>query len=159
MNKAAASKVGLSLVARKLMREIKAKPDMPVWREDEDARSYSLAIKAAGRKAIGVEDEAQAGDAKPAKRRNETKADVSKSAPVRETRKTETAIDTTDQGVAFRDGSKPLRHLLDRAGQERAAGESAGCPQRRNRSHRFAVDRRATKRSGGKFTAPTLPLV
>ena len=36
MNKAAASKVAASLVARKLMREVRSKPGMPVWREDED---------------------------------------------------------------------------------------------------------------------------
>ena len=61
MNKAAASKVGSSLVARKLMRELKAKPGMPVWREDEDGRGISLMITRAGRDAIGVEDEAEAG--------------------------------------------------------------------------------------------------
>ena len=59
MNKAAASKVGSSLVARKLMRELKAKPGMPVWREDEDGRGISLMITRAGRDAIGVEDEAE----------------------------------------------------------------------------------------------------
>ena len=77
MNKAAASKVGSSLIARKLMREIKAKPDMPIWREGEDARAYSLVITAAGRKAIGAEDEAQAGEAtvaKPVKQTGERKA-------------------------------------------------------------------------------------
>ncbi len=61
MNKAAASKVGSSLLARKLMRELKAKPGMPVWREDEDGRGISLMITRAGRLAIGVEDEAEAG--------------------------------------------------------------------------------------------------
>lgn len=55
MNKAAASKVGASLVARKLMREVKAKSGMPVWRTDGD-RSFSLIITSAGRKAIGVDD-------------------------------------------------------------------------------------------------------
>ena len=34
MNKAAASKVGASLVARKLMREVRAKPGMPIWRHN-----------------------------------------------------------------------------------------------------------------------------
>ena len=58
MNKAAASKVGSSLVARKLMREVRSKPGMPVWREDEDNRSISLMITRAGRDAIGVDDEA-----------------------------------------------------------------------------------------------------
>ena len=76
LNRAAASKVGSSLVTRKLMREIKAKPDMPVWREDEDACRYSLVITAAGRKAIGVEDEGQEGatESSPAKSRNKRKA-------------------------------------------------------------------------------------
>lgn len=60
MNKAAASKVGSSLVARKLMRELKAKPGMPVWRDDEHGRGISLMITRAGRDAIGVEDEAEA---------------------------------------------------------------------------------------------------
>ena len=32
MNKTAATKVGSSLVGRKLMREIRSKPGMPVWR-------------------------------------------------------------------------------------------------------------------------------
>ncbi len=93
MNKAAASKVGSSLVARKLMREIKAKPNMPVWREDEDARAYSLVITAAGRKAIGVEDEALASEAvtaKPAKAASERKVAESKTEPAK----------------PFRDGSK-----------------------------------------------------
>ena len=60
MNKAAASKVGSSLVARKLMREVKAKPGMPVWREDDDGRPISLMITAAGRNAIGVEEDGSA---------------------------------------------------------------------------------------------------
>jgi hypothetical protein len=54
MKKAAATKVGSSLVARKLMREIRAKPAMPIWREDEEGRSVSLIITRAGRDAIGV---------------------------------------------------------------------------------------------------------
>jgi hypothetical protein len=55
MNKASASKVGLSLVARKLMREVKAKPGTPVWRRDDADRPISLVITKAGRAAIGVE--------------------------------------------------------------------------------------------------------
>ena len=57
MNKAAAAKVGASLVVRRLMREIRAKPGMPVWRMDEDGRRISLIITRAGRDAIGVEDD------------------------------------------------------------------------------------------------------
>ena len=56
MKATAASKVGASLVARKLMREMRAKPDMPVWRRDDENRAYSLVLTAAGRKAIGVEE-------------------------------------------------------------------------------------------------------
>ncbi len=56
MTKAAANKVGSSLVARKLMREIRAKPGLPVWREDEQGRGLVLVILRAGRDAIGVED-------------------------------------------------------------------------------------------------------
>jgi hypothetical protein len=40
------------------MREIRAKPGMPVWRMDDDGRRISLIITRAGRDAIGVEDEA-----------------------------------------------------------------------------------------------------
>src|SRR5271156_5603343 len=55
MNKAAASKVGASLVARKLMRELRSRSGMPVWRQDDDGRSISLMITRAGRDAIGVD--------------------------------------------------------------------------------------------------------
>ena len=54
MNKAAAPKVGASLVARKLMREIRARPGMPVWRTDDEGRRISLVITRAGRDAIGA---------------------------------------------------------------------------------------------------------
>src|SRR5271163_3498450 len=56
MNKTAASKVGASLVARKLMRELRSKSGMPVWRQDENGCSISLMITRAGRDAIGVDD-------------------------------------------------------------------------------------------------------
>ena len=60
MNKAAASKVGASLVTRKLMREVRSKPGMPVWRQGEDDRPISLIITRAGRDAIGVEEDGTA---------------------------------------------------------------------------------------------------
>jgi hypothetical protein len=56
LNKAAAAKVGASLVSRKLMREVRSKLDMPVWREDEEGRGTSLVITRVGREAIGIED-------------------------------------------------------------------------------------------------------
>ncbi len=54
MNKVAAVKIGSSLIGRKLMRVIKSKPGMPVWREDEDGRSRSFVITRAGRDAIDI---------------------------------------------------------------------------------------------------------
>jgi Protein of unknown function (DUF3489) len=57
MKRAAASKVGASLVTRKLMREVRSKPGMPVWREGEDGRPISLIITRSGRDAIGVEED------------------------------------------------------------------------------------------------------
>jgi hypothetical protein len=63
MPKAAAAKVGASLVARKLMRELRSKPGMPVWRKDKNDRSISLIITRPGRDVIGVVNEV--GDAPP----------------------------------------------------------------------------------------------
>src|ERR1700749_1459265 len=54
MSKSVALKVGTSLVARKLMRELRSKGGMSVWRQDESGRSISLMITRAGRDAIGV---------------------------------------------------------------------------------------------------------
>jgi Protein of unknown function (DUF3489) len=65
MNRAAASKVGSSLVLRKLMREVRSKPGMPVWRQDEDGRPISLIITRAGRDAIRVEEDARAEAQRP----------------------------------------------------------------------------------------------
>ncbi len=56
--KAAAAKMGASLISRKLMREVRSKPGMPVWRMNDDDRPLSLVILKAGRDAIGVADEA-----------------------------------------------------------------------------------------------------
>ena len=56
LNKAAAAKVAASLLSRKLMREVRSKPDMPAWRADEEGRGTSLVITREGRKAIGIED-------------------------------------------------------------------------------------------------------
>ena len=57
MSKAAAVKVGSSLVARKFMREIRSKSGMPIWRE-ADGKNLSLVITRAGRNAIGIADDA-----------------------------------------------------------------------------------------------------
>jgi hypothetical protein len=48
MNKAAAVKIGSGLIGRKLMRGIRSKPGMPVWRDDADGPPISLIITRAG---------------------------------------------------------------------------------------------------------------
>ena len=53
----AAQKVAAKLLAAGLVREIKAKPGMAVWRRDEEAgQAYSLKLIAAGLKAIAVDE-------------------------------------------------------------------------------------------------------
>ena len=49
---AAAAKAGAKLVELGLVREVRAKADMPVWREDEQGHSTSLKILKAGRLAV-----------------------------------------------------------------------------------------------------------
>jgi DNA-binding MarR family transcriptional regulator len=57
MRPAALLKLGQSLVDQKLMREVRAKGGMPVWRIDEDGRPISLIITKAGRAAIRPSDQ------------------------------------------------------------------------------------------------------
>jgi Protein of unknown function (DUF3489) len=53
LKRPAAQKLAAKLLAADLVREIKAKPTMPVWRRDEDAgRAFSLKLTAAGLKAV-----------------------------------------------------------------------------------------------------------
>src|SRR4030088_1935650 len=58
----AATKVVDRLLNEKLLQELRAKDDMPVWRRGDDNRPYSLRITKAGLKAIEVEDVAEASD-------------------------------------------------------------------------------------------------
>ena len=58
----AANKVVNKLLNEKLLQELRAKDDMPVWRRGDDNRAYSLRITKAGLKAIEVEDVAEASD-------------------------------------------------------------------------------------------------
>jgi len=75
LNRAAAAKVAASLVSRKLMREIRSKPDMPVWREDEEGRGTSLVITRAGREALGIEDGENGSSGEAATPKNEPPAE------------------------------------------------------------------------------------
>src|SRR5258707_15892822 len=58
----AAKKVVDRLLNEKLVQELRAKDDMPVWRRGDDNRPYSLRITKAGLRAIEVEDVAEAPD-------------------------------------------------------------------------------------------------
>jgi Protein of unknown function (DUF3489) len=58
---ASAQKVTSKLIAAGLVKEIKAKPGMAVWRRDEaEGQSFALKLTAAGMKSIAVEDEGDA---------------------------------------------------------------------------------------------------
>ena len=63
LNSAAAAKVAA-------MREIRSKPDMPVWREDEEGRGTSLVITRAGQDAIGIKDGENDGSGEAATAKN-----------------------------------------------------------------------------------------
>ena len=62
----AAKKVVDRLLKEKLLQELRAKENMPVWRRGDDNRPYSLQITKAGLRAIGVEEVAEAPDNKAA---------------------------------------------------------------------------------------------
>ena len=62
MTEKAAQKLAATLVERELVREIRAKPGMPVWRRSEEDRSHALIITKLGRTAIKVEDDRASGD-------------------------------------------------------------------------------------------------
>jgi hypothetical protein len=62
----AAKKVIDRLLNEKLLQELRAKDEMPVWRRGDDNRPYSLGITKAGLRAIEVEDAAEASVNSPA---------------------------------------------------------------------------------------------
>src|ERR1700694_435269 len=77
----AAKKVIDRLLNEKLLQELRAKNDLPVWRRGDDNRPYSLRITKAGLRAIEVEEVAEAPDNNAAADRNEVAAaDVSRQA-------------------------------------------------------------------------------
>lgn len=61
----AAKKVIDKLLNEKLLQELRAKDEMPVWRRGDDSRPYSLRITKAGLRAIEVEDIPGASDDSP----------------------------------------------------------------------------------------------
>jgi hypothetical protein len=61
----AAEKLAAALTEKRLVREIKAKADMPVWRRNEDGRDSALIISSAGREAIKGFHDSRPNDAGP----------------------------------------------------------------------------------------------
>jgi hypothetical protein len=70
----AAKKVIDGLLKQKLLQELRAKDDMPVWRRGDDNGPYALQITKAGLKAIEVEDVANAPENKAKAGPNEVAA-------------------------------------------------------------------------------------
>ena len=73
----AAKKVIDRLLKQKLLQELRAKDDMPVWRRGDDNRRYSLRITKTGLRAIEVQDVAEAPDNAAADSDEVTAADAS----------------------------------------------------------------------------------
>jgi len=62
MTEKAAQKLAATLIQKALVREVRAKPGMPVWRRNEEGRSHALIITKLGRTAIKVEDDGEPED-------------------------------------------------------------------------------------------------
>ena len=75
---------------------------MPIWREDEDDRPISLVITRAGRKAIGVEEDA----AKDAPRPNNKRAETQNVSTARKRSVDRSPSGRADENAAPRAGTK-----------------------------------------------------
>lgn len=120
MNPGAASKVAGALIRKKLMKETRAKTGMPVWRKDDDDRSWSLMITKAGLKAIGAEDDAPATrSSEPvAAKDDQNKISNRAKASFKQTPVKSQSIETLPpETLVFRPGSKQAKivDLLQRA--------------------------------------------
>src|SRR5260370_19267082 len=99
----AAKKVVDKLLNEKLLQELRAKDDMPVWRRGDDNRPYSLQITKAGLRAIEVDEVAEAPD-------NNAAAD---------------ANDVAAAAVSGQAKSRERRSLAKRSGTKKTAAVSA----------------------------------
>ncbi|MDP9206098.1 MAG: DUF3489 domain-containing protein, partial [Gemmatimonadota bacterium] len=106
MPEKAAQKLAATLVQKALVREIRAKPGMPVWRRNEEGRSHALVITKLGRTAIKVEDDHQPEDVDVGAHGS---ASTDEAAPAQSERSTP------------RQGSK-LSTVIDLLGREKGAG-------------------------------------
>ncbi len=83
----AAKKVIDRLLKQKLLQELHARDDMPVWRRGDDNRPYTLRITKDGLKAIEIEDVADAPDNKATTSPNEVAAAKTPAETMRHPRK------------------------------------------------------------------------
>ncbi len=74
----AVKKVAEKLIGAALVKEVRAKAEMPVWRRDEEGRGFALKLTVAGLKAIAVEDEAGDDGGSSEERAREGKAGLAK---------------------------------------------------------------------------------
>lgn len=91
MPRAAALKISASLLARKMMREVRAKADMPVWREDEEGRGLALVITKTGLAVINSDEEGGIAEAK----QRDLAPKVAKGTPRRATQSRASTIQST----------------------------------------------------------------
>jgi hypothetical protein len=63
MTEKAAQKLAATLIQKALVREVRAKPGMPVWRRSKDGRFHALIMTKLGRTAIKVEEDNVSEDA------------------------------------------------------------------------------------------------
>ena len=126
MNKANAGRLATSLVGRKMLREMRAKTDMPVWREKAEGQGVCLIITRAGRDAIGVEEEA--GDAAEAQ---DAGASAAAGAAARATRASRRVGKSAKAGNASKAPAKALKAPFTDGGQSGPSTPRAGSKQSR----------------------------
>jgi hypothetical protein len=107
MTEKAVEKLAVTLVERELVREIRAKPGMPVWRRSEEGRSQALIITKLGRIAIKAEDEGES---------ENTESGVQASASI-----DKAAASAQSERSTPRQGSK-LSIVIDLLGRKKGAG-------------------------------------
>jgi len=96
---AAVHKVATKLVTAGLVKDVKARAGMPVWRRDEqDGQPYSLWLRAAGAKVIGVSPDEDVG---PAGREERSRTEVDQPPTSAESDRTPAEASTAENAPAF----------------------------------------------------------
>jgi hypothetical protein len=160
MTEKAAQKLATTLVQRGLVREIRAKPGMPVWRRSEEGRSHALLITKLGRTAIRIDDDGQSEDIEICAEGAEASASPNNATSVQSERSTP------------RQGSKLLT-VIDLLGRKKGAGieelmaatgwlpHTTRAALTRLRRRGYAIEREGSEKGGSiyrivKSTAPAL---